>query len=177
MTLWVRHNSIFSYCLYQIWKKSAQQNKRGTFQSLRLQNLICCLGILLQIDGFTPYTTTAFCTVHIQIHSYHWLIYKTFVFYYVHVFMSVQCQLFFFFFLNKHVTKKFFKLAKSGSDPTEMNLNKEATDTVSSVVDCTACRRSKLLWEGWVGVACGNGEGPDVSSLWMRGISVCPLSV
>lgn len=72
-------------------------------------------------------------------------------------------------FFNKHVTKKFFKLAKSGSDPTEMNLNKEATDTVNSVVDCTACQRSKLLWEGCVGVACGNGEGLYVFSLWMRG--------
>lgn len=57
-----------------------------------LQNLICCLGILLQINGITPYTTTStvFCTFHIQIHSFHWLIYKTFFCMYR---FSCQCNI------------------------------------------------------------------------------------
>lgn len=73
-----------------------------------LQNLICCLGILLQINSITPYTTTStvFCTVHIQIHGFHWLIYKTHFSFYVHVFMSVQCH----FLSTNTLQKKFFKL-------------------------------------------------------------------
>lgn len=136
------------------WKNNLHYSgqKQNLVLSFPLQNLICCLGILLQINSITPYTTTStvFCTVHIQIHSFHWLIYKTHFSFYVHVFTSVQCH----FLSTNTLQKKFFKLTNSGSDLTEMNLNKKRLQTVtdSSVVDCTACLTILLgggaMWAG-----------------------------
>lgn len=56
----------------------------GQVSSFPLQNLIC-LRFQLQIDGFTPFTTTVYCTAHIQIVS---LVFTKQL--YVHAFASVQ---------------------------------------------------------------------------------------
>lgn len=109
---------------------TTRKTRVGQVSSFPLQNLIC-LRIQLQIDSITPYTTTVYCTAHIQIVSIG-LFTKQF---YVQVFHFSAMSLSF----NKHVTKKFFKLTNLVQIWLKLNKKRLQTSTDSSVVDCTAC--------------------------------------
>lgn len=135
------------------WRLSRRNTLIAQVSMFPLQNLIC-LRIQVQIDGITPYTTTIYCTAHIQIVFIVSLFTKQF---YVHVshFSAMSLS------LNKHITKKFFKLTNLVQIRLKLNKKRLQTSTDSSVVDCTAC---PLFFGRFLGREVWRGEGPEGSN-------------